>query len=903
MKRYRILSEIILLASICAITVSCAGLTKKDTEVKKNQTEGCWVYNLSADGNAIILWGDGSETGENVVMFPSQLGGHTVTTIGDGKQNVSSNNKIKDNFVLFPTSVKTIRARAIYDYNDTAGWVFPGTIEKISENSLLSCQGGTFFVEKDSPVQEYTNLTGKNSKLLAPDNYKAFTVSGGENGSIQPNGSYFLPIQMLNGGYSKQISIKADYGFKINEIIIDGESYDFLQGNPKKNEIELPYSFSEKSKEISVTFTKDPSDTRKPEASESDYWAPEVIEAAIYSGANLPEDLNDYADVNGGASSKYKNTMGISTGEYYSTDGKLYKMVYSSQKQEEPEYYSKAEVINDVYNKEGFVYGKDYDKIRLYNYYENNTRGPGPGTISLYCTYLYKETDKNIEGTVRVDQNKTNTAALFVQQGGDLVVNNLIADVHTSGRGPSEAGNFFGLGSAIHVDGGDAESRAVNSINKNTARLKLVSPQIIGSVNSMYSLASGVLEINGGNIFSCSSGGHGPYVSTGGQILINTDGTELITPQGKINIDKNSLTAESRPSSDIVSMTRNSDGQMEGVFGEHGNGVTAIVTGDEAGTALATDSGGGVIVANQVSTMTYGLRCAGVYSIGFNESWVYTYNSSLVSALDAGLVSASGGYIYAFNTDISGVMGIKTRAGGNKDSDQTGIHTVNCQVSAFFDADKMKNAYDVAAPEDWKDSMADSGRGSNQLNIFLDKANSPPFNEESLDWWFKDKSLTPGYSGGNKFAVIYIENSATPVYIENTRLVNKNYKKYGSLSNPALSEGQKPADNLLVSVESGGEGNLYFKNENSRTLWDLTNKDSGSCEMVGDFYLAAARERSDNPNMGSGSNQLKAVFENSEWTGTVITADNTGITDLDFDQDSVWVITDDAVIKNLSIAS
>ncbi len=55
---------------------------------------------------------------------------------------------------------------------------------------------------------------------------------------------------------------------------------------------------------------------------------------------------------------------------------------------------------------------------------------------------------------------------------------------------------------------------------------------------------------------------------------------------------------------------------MEGVFKSHDEDQTVIVTGDEAGTALATDTGGGVIVANQVTTKTFGLRCAGVYSIG-----------------------------------------------------------------------------------------------------------------------------------------------------------------------------------------------------------------------------------------------------------------------------------------------
>ena len=77
----------------------------------------------------------------------------------------------------------------------------------------------------------------------------------------------------------------------------------------------------------------------------------------------------------------------------------------------------------------------------------------------------------------------------------------------------------------------------------------------------------------------------------------------------------------------------------------------------------------------------------------------------------------------------------------------------------------MKNAYDVADPETMQAQM-DSGEldidslgvGYSKLNMFIDKANSPKFYEDSLNWWFTDKSKTPGYSGGNKFANAEIHN-------------------------------------------------------------------------------------------------------------------------------------------------
>jgi hypothetical protein len=348
---------------------------------------------------------------------------------------------------------------------------------------------------------------------------------------------------------------------------------------------------------------------------------------------------------------------------------------------------------------------------------------------------------------------------------------------------------------------------------------------------------------------------------------------------------------------------------MEGVYQDHDDDVTVVVTGDEAGTALATDSGGGVIVANQVVTKTFGLRCAGVYSIGSNESWVYCYNSTLTSYLDAGLCSASGGYIYAYNCDINGVMGLKCRSGGNADAEETGIHVTNSRVAAYFDAEEMKNAYDVGDADTMRAALA-SGEididsittGYSALNIFLDKANSPKFYEDSLDWWFTDKSKTPGYSGGNKFAVMYVENSSTPIYVEASKMVNQNYVEYGDPD--TLEAGQTPADNLLLSVEGAGSATVFFKDENDQTQWDLTGETDDTTELVGDIFIGAYSEAAGSPDVGTGPNAASLNFENSQWEGTVLygdTDDITGICNLSFDQDSSWKVTADTKVADLEI--
>lgn len=952
-----VLTMVVSLLSLPALAAGDSG--EEETIPQGNQTEGSWVYEVTeaamggpggggggmgggdmgggaggggaaggepsqedidammaammAGGTpeATILWGTGEEKSGNVVMLPATLGGYTVTTVGNGVQNISSNNKNEDVYFLIPEGVTTLSPRMIYDYNSTSGWSIPSTVTSISSEpaSFLSCPG-TFYGETGSAAESYaaTDAT-RDFVTYDADGSTTFAVTGGEEGYIQPNGTYHLPSGMLDGKHTINFHIVADYQYKIATLTVDGQTVAEAAG---KNEYDLEYTFTSSSAAIDVTYEEDPQDSRDPdEMSETfEYDAPEINKKAVADGAELPDDVNDYIGVNTGSTAKYNNTMGISTGAYYAADGKTYEMVKAYQVTDEPEYLSKAEAINGVYKKDKLVYGKDYDLVRVYNYYENVTSGPAQGVVSLYCTYLYKEIDPaDIPDENTVTNDNTNTASVFVQQGGDLTLDDFTSYNYTSSKGPSEAGNFFGMGSSIHVDGGDATTPAATIINKGTSALTMHNPQILGTVNSIYATASGVIYIQGGNIFSCSSGGHGPYVSTGGQILLNTEGTDLVDADGVINRDADTLTAAERPSSDLGTMSRNDDDEMEGVYQDHAEDVTVVVTGDEAGTALATDSGGGVIVANQVVTKTFGLRCAGVYSIGSNESWVYCYNSTLTSYLDAGLCSASGGYIYAYNCDINGVMGLKCRAGGNAEAEETGIYVTNSRVAAYYDDEEMMAAYDVADPDTMSEQIESGeidlenlGTGYSKLNMFIDKANSPKFYEDSLDWWFTDKSKTPGYSGGNKFAVMYVENSSTPIYVEASKMVNQNYVEYGDASK--LEDGQTPADNLLLSVEGAGSATVNFKDENDQIQWDLTGATDDTTELVGDFFVGAYSESTGSPDIGTGANTATVNFDNSQWEGTVLYGDTdeiTGVCNLSFDYKSSWKVTADTKVSNLEI--
>lgn len=351
------------------------------------------------------------------------------------------------------------------------------------------------------------------------------------------------------------------------------------------------------------------------------------------------------------------------------------------------------------------------------------------------------------------------------------------------------------------------------------------------------------------------------------------------------------------------------------------DGTAVVITADEASTALATDTGGGSIFANRVLSKTYGVRSAGVYSIGSNEGKVWVYNSTLISYLDAGLVSASGGYIYAKNSIIEGTAGIKTRAQQNSDT-LSEVRVVNSRVSAYYDRDAMNRAYDVSEPATALTSDIAQGKHNFfELNMFADKANQWTFGKDSLSYWFADGYRTaPGFSGGNKMAVIYTDGSKTPIYVDSTRLENRNYQLYKN------RPGSK-AENLIVSAEGNGTANVFFLNENKQNRWDLTGESQETTEIVGDFNIAPPSTAGSGgmppgmimPLPGSeggpaappggfppmpaggfeGDNHLHARFENSEWEGTVVGVSQNAT--LTLDARSTWVITRSTAIDTLEV--
>ena len=823
--------------------------------------ENGWYYTVSG-GTATIVSSADSIKETPVILVPGELGGWPVTAVGANGTAVITN---ASGWVILAEGIETVADGAFYDLNRSPGWSFPSTLTEISEAALTSC-GGVFYAALSEAAAAMGAATGKEVSTEAMQ-------------TVEIDGSVYNIPAALDTALLTAADAAAE----------EAPAIDMAAAAEAAAAVNAP--------------------------------ADSIVDGAVAEGAELPEDVfAEVPDMDGNGTNKYLSTMGIETGTYYAADGQLYEMVYITQN---VRYATKAQVINTVYETEGLVYGEDYDLIRLYNYVHSYANGPRPGSFQIYGCYLYKAIGTEADGlSTNAEWERAyehivdgvyqpiqgDVATLLVQAGDTVTVDNLCSSNHTIAYGPSEAANFYGLGSAVLVDGGNSTDYKITSFDlidfgTDESSLILNNPTIVGTENVLYAVAGGTAYVTGGRYFGSSSGGHGFYVGMGGKIAVN--GEDYIDENGRPITDLETLKGmvQERPGfglgwAERTELTEDWNAYAKPVFAEDiDEDIAVIVTADETGTALTTDSGGGVIVANRTFAVTYGRGCAGIYSIGSNESYVFLYNSTLDSSMDAGAVSASSGYIFAFNSELKGVAGIKTRAGGASSSPS--VQAYYCEIICDFDPE-VYDFYDLGSNEDtWEDdaaayenwSWADDKNMVNapMLNMFVNKTNCVWGSDLSTvqSYWFEDKTTAP--QTGEIMSCIILTGNAV-VETDSCHFVNRNYEKYAD-------EG---ATNYLVAGDNGGSGTVHFYNQNSATHWDLTGRSDATCELVGDIYVAEIVTMS-GPDAGRGPATANVFFHNSEWTGkTVNWMQNAN---LSFDADSCWTVTESCGVGELAVES
>ena len=863
----RILSTLLCLALLLGVGTAAlasgeaSGSPEPSADPDGVQVSGGWYYIVSGGEATIVSTSDAIKTAD-IILFPAELDGYPVTAVGANGTAVITN---ASGWVLFPEGIESVGDGAFYDLNRTPGWSFPSTLTELPVTALDSC-GGVFYAAVCPAAAATGDLTGHEVDLTA------------------------MKTAEIDGAV-----------YNVPGPLADVPLENYVSSEPASPAIDV-YAAAAAAASVDV-----PADV--------------LLDGAVADGAELPDDVFDEVeDMSGEGAFRYTSTMGVETGTWYAVDGTLYEMVYITQN---VRYATKAQIINAVYETEGLVFGEDYDLIRLYNYVHSYQNGPRPGNFHIYTCYLYKSVGPFLAGASSnlewerayehivdgVDQViQGDVATLMVQAGAPVYVEGLRSQNNTIPYGPSEAANFYGLGSSVLVDGGNSTDYKITSFEdidfgNDEAALYLSDPAIVGTENVLYAVAGGTAYVTGGRYFGSSSGGHGFYVGMGGKIALNSDG--FIDEDGRPVVDYDTLCGlvKDRPGLDLGSaerteLTEDWNAYAAPVFPEDiDDDIAVLVTADETGTALTTDTGGGVIVANRISATTYGRGCAGVYSIGGDESYVFVYNSSLHSQMDSALVSASNGYIFAFNSDLEGVAGIKTRSGGS--GEMAGVEAYNSRIICSFDPD-VYDFYDLGSNEDtWEEdaaayenwSWADDRGFVNapMLNMFVNKTNCTWGMDltKAQSYWFEDKTTAP--QTGEVMACVILTGTA-PVATHSCLFVNENYENYAD----------DGATNYLVAGDNGGSGTIDFYDQNSRTKWDLTGASDETTELSGDIYVAEIVTMS-GPDAGRGPATVNANFHNSEWTGrTVNWMQNANLT---FDADSAWTITGDCGVGELTLES
>ena len=905
-----------------------------------------WVY---SEDRELALEGirDSGQTIENAqaILISDSVNGVPVDAVrSNGFDNVVVGHKANE-YILLPDGMKEIGGMTFYDFNFVKGVSIPASVTSVDYNAF------------DVLGREINNATviygaqGSEAERWAADNSTAvyafeavsganFTASAAAGGDIYPSGSWYVPESMKADGVAADFSVEADEGYVIGALTADGEEISAAAG---QDAYLLPYIFSTGSASIEVTFEPAEKSDASADASAAEVdtaitlaagtrdildlgelgtYVP-LLDSAVADGA----DISDLYEAPGDNPAGYAASMGVSTGDWYIADGVLYQMIFGTNGTGEhgdmgEVFRCKAEVINYLYETFGWVYGADYDLIRMYHFDSTVSGGNRKGSYDFHCAFAYKKIADggdyaDLSGTEAFYSENENTAGitdnstLFVQGTADepasVTVTGLTAENHTRPDGPQEATNFYGIGSAVLVDGGtpSMNTYADRFFGPDEATtLTLAEPYIVGGANPLYVLASARANIEGGILFTAFSGGHGPYTSLQGQIVINAEDT-LLDANGEPNTDIDELrenalyaipgrfgwaernTYEDGSPVDANDYTQDHsqlalDGEGIAAYEAANGPVTVVTTANSSGSLLVTDSGGGMLLANRLSGTAYSTGSSGIYSMG-GGSYVYVYNSRLESHIEPAINSVGEGYVFAFNSRFVGPVGVLSSGGKEH------VNLYNCAVETALDFDM--DFYDLTDPNDpaqlatyqrlTEEVEAAELVNSNYLMIF-------PLNGDDMSNfvsnWFADKTQVPGKNGGN--IAILSTTSASGITVDSTRLYNGAYAAYGEAGAP----------NWLIAA-AGGTSTFTFRNENSRTQWDLTGEDENTTELTGNIYCAAP---SGDGMWVTASGAADVRLENSEWTGTVEDRGD-GVT-LTLDETSVWTCTGTCTVKSLTLA-
>lgn len=656
------------------------GNTASTTKV--STVEGDWSFDITTTTSgstktvtSTITYYSGKTN--QVVIVPSVLGGAPVTKISS--QAFGHHSEIMAVYV--PDSVTTIDDWAFYDLNTAVILSFANPKVSINDGAFQSSGNAVLY------LPEGTTQTSAGAKTVVTENTEALKVSienssaaaigGGNYLNVTNSSSYGITADSI-AAIAKSASDKtSDVSFTNNTVAFSGDNY---VAKTQTVEIYKDFANDVTAAELNKTF--------RSLTTEQAIALNETIASGSYNKVKTLVNFEEGYYINGNKVDLDKNAIAydVKTGEKISVDENTKK--FPSTNNGYYKYVTYRDTDNDgdidvlYYSPYSVTYS--YNPVSISSNNQNLNKLSARDTLSnIYLSFANSVVKTSGEGNDVTKKSLTTSTS----SDGDAI------GAKTNQERSILWANDYGT---IDVDELHATSTSFGNWGKMSYEAGLSSYNV--EIMMEWGMNALLYATNGGKITVGELNGQKSTFTANG------DGANGIIAGGAGTKagNKSSLTDTA---SAYVS---NADFNLKGwnnhiadvVYGGYANlnkitSVTGIPGSYSVGqaSALANDFGNGVIDAKDFYTTVYGNRSAGAYVIGGGV--ITAEDSSFISKMDAGLVSASGGTFKMNNTAATGQIAFRNRGGINTDSTSTFNKvtlTADKDVSAYVTGEKAAEA-------------------------------------------------------------------------------------------------------------------------------------------------------------------------------------------------------------------
>jgi len=862
---------------------------------------------------------------DQVVIVPSVLGGAPVTKIS--AQAFGHHGEIMA--VYIPDSVTEIDDWAFYDLNTAVILSFANPNVSIKDGSFQSSGNAALYLPQGTTQTSAGGkavLTGNTESIsVSLNNSSAAAIGGGTYLNVTNSSSYGITAESISKICKSASDKTSDVSFANNTVTFTGDNY-----VPSAQVIEIYKDFAGdlSANELNKTF-------RSLTVEQATTLNEAIAKDNSYSKVKTLLNFQEGYYINGNKVDLDKNVVAydVKTGNKISMDETSKKFPSTSSSYYKYVTYRDTDNDGDI----DILYYSPYSVTYSYN----------PVTISSTNTNLNGLSARDILSNVYL--SFANSVIKTSGEGNNFSQKSLTATTSSDGDAIGAKANqnrsilWANDYGTIDVD----KVNAVSSSSGNWGQMSYEAGLSSYNVEIMMEWGMNALlyATNGGKITVGDLNGEKSTFSANG------DGANGIIAGGA-GTKAGSNTA---PSDTASSYVYNADFNLKGwnnhvadvVYGGYAylnkiSSVTGIPGSYSVGqaSALANDFGNGVVDVQDFNTTVYGNRSAGAYVIGGGV--ITAENSSFISKMDSGLVSASGGTFKVNNSTATGQIGFRNRGGINANSTSTFNNvtlTADKDVNGYVTGEKAAQAVDA-----WKEAS-----GSSDLIHYMMSDPTMTIGTLCKNYSISDEATATLIK---KLSTIAGETYTTDTMLRNSVLDNTYYNysagKYTGTTDfsdvPYLTSGSAYGGlaSSVMEFEASGENLIFneskFKNANTKDYNYLVASEAGSAPVInfnksdaegiiwneGDVsrnvegrtsnrsskLTANFTESNFNGSFADGSNGLWEVNNLSYTDGTGKTSSlngnyygaeaNFGIS-ASFDKSSTWTITNDSYLGSLTI--